>query len=58
MVSPLLGHALCVANYFIGATVEILTSESESLLGIYFQDEEMKQIFKPYPELVCIDSTY
>ena len=35
-----------------------MTTESDSLLGIYFQDEEMKQIFGAYPELVCIDATY
>ena len=41
-----------------GATVEVLISESDNLLGIYFQDEEMKQVFRAYPELVCIDATY
>ena len=49
--------AFCVC-VLLGATVEIVKSESDNLLGIYFQDEEMKQIFKAYPELVCIDSTY
>jgi len=28
------------------------------LLGIYFQDEEMKKMFDSYPEFVCIDATY
>ena len=26
--------------------------------GIYFQDQEMKNVFTAYPELVCIDATY
>ena len=41
-----------------GASVEVLVSESSVLMGIYFQDEEMKQIFSSYPELVCVDATY
>ena len=63
--SPRLG--LCILRlilftincaYNAGATVEVLVNEKEELLGIYFQDEEMKQIFRAYPELVCIDATY
>lgn len=42
----------------VGASVELLVSESNVLMGIYFQDEEMKQIFSSYPELICIDATY
>ena len=38
--------------------METLVSESNILLGIYFQDEEMKKMFSSYPELVCIDVTY
>ena len=48
-------------NYYTiidSATVEVLVGKSDDLQGIYFQDEEMKQIFRAYPELVCIDSTY
>ena len=41
-----------------GACVEVLTSESKVLQGIYFQDQEMKDVFAAYPELVCIDATY
>ena len=46
--------------YFIiiGATVEVMSNESDSLLGIYFQDEDMKQMFRAYPEFLCIDATY
>ena len=35
----------------------MLSSESDELMGVFFQDEEMKQIFNSYPELVCIDAT-
>ena len=35
-----------------------MSSESDNLLGIYFQDDEMKQIFRAYPEFVCVDATY
>ena len=28
------------------------------LMGLFFQDSEMKSIFNSYPELVCIDATY
>ena len=38
--------------------MEILVTESNMLLGIFFQDQEMKRMFSSYPELVCIDATY
>ena len=38
--------------------MELLVNESNVLLGIYFQDEQMKQVFAAYPELLCIDATY
>ena len=38
--------------------MEIVTSESKVLQGIYFQDQEMKDMFAAYPELLCIDATY
>ena len=38
--------------------MEILATESNMLLGIFFQDEEMKKMFSSYPELVCVDATY
>ena len=38
--------------------MEVLVNESNLLVGIYFQDVEMKQIFSAYPELICIDTTY
>ena len=44
--------------FFAGASVNILTDVSDVLQGIFFQDQEMKDIFAAYPELVCVDSTY
>lgn len=28
------------------------------LLGIYFQDQQMKNILNAYPEMICVDATY
>ena len=41
-----------------GACVEVVTSESKIFQGLYFQDEEIKNVFAAYPEFVCIDATY
>lgn len=38
--------------------MDVLAKDENIFQGIYFQDEEMKQIFASYPELVCIDATY
>ena len=35
-----------------------MISDSNVLQGIYFQDQEMKDMFAAYPEFVCIDATY
>ena len=42
---------------FAGASVEVLVDHSEVLYGIFFQDQQMKQNFAAYPELVCVDAT-
>ena len=42
----------------VGASVEVLVDQSDMLQGIFFQDQEMKDIFSAYPELVCVDATY
>lgn len=36
----------------------MLVKDEDIFQGIYFQDEEMKNVFACYPELVCIDATY
>ena len=47
-----------LVSLLLGSCVELLTSDSNVLMGIYFQDEEMRQVFSAYPELICIDATY
>ncbi len=41
-----------------GACVEVITSESNVFHGIFFQDQEMKQIFSAYLEILFVDATY
>ena len=43
-----------LCNFELG----VLVDESNMLMGLFFQDSEMKNIFSSYPELVCIDATY
>ena len=47
-----------VLTLLIGACVEIVMNDLRVLKGIYFQDQEMKDIFAAYPEFVCIDATH
>ena len=42
----------------LGASVNVVFSDNNMLQGIFFQDEEMKQAFLAFPELLCIDATY
>lgn len=53
-------HVQCATNLCsnIGASVEIYTDVDQNLKGIFFQDQQMKDAFKAYPELLCIDATY
>ena len=43
---------------YTGASVEVLVDQSNTLQGVFFQDQEMRDIFSAYPELVCVDATY
>ena len=47
-----------IAIFESGASVDVLVDESNILMGLYFQDSEMKSIFNSCPELVCVDATY
>ena len=52
-----------MANYTvlllcIGADVELYSDSERNLLGIFWQDREMKESFAAFPELMCIDATY
>lgn len=41
-----------------GADVELYSDSEMNLLGIFWQDREMKESFAAFPELMCIDATY
>ena len=41
-----------------GASVEVYTDHERNFKGIFFQDQQMRECFKAYPELLCIDATY
>ena len=43
---------------YIGADVELCSDSEKNLLGIFWQDREMKKSFVAFPELMCIDTTY
>lgn len=43
---------------FITHDQEIFSDEENDFKGIFFQDQQMKEAFHAYPELVCIDATY
>ena len=38
--------------------MEIYSDKDKNLKGLFFQDQQMKEAFQAYPELVCIDATY
>jgi len=42
----------------IDATVSVLTDKDNKLKGIFFQDADMEQSFKSWPEFLCFDATY
>lgn len=49
---------LIVYTKILGACVEVIADQSNVLQGIFFQDQDMKNIFSTFPELVCVDATY
>lgn len=40
------------------STVEVLKNEDETLLGIFYQDQEMRNTYKAYPEIFFLDAIY
>ena len=38
--------------------MEIYSDKDKNFKGLFFQDQQMKEAFQAYPELVCIDATY
>ena len=45
-------------NFFAGVSVEVYCDPGKNLKGMFFQDQQMMQTFKVYPELLCLDATY
>lgn len=41
-----------------GASVEVYCDSERNLKSIFFPDQRMKDAFKAYPELLCLDATY
>lgn len=41
-----------------GAKIHVAQSSSNELIGVYFQDQRMAEMFDAYPELVIFDATY
>lgn len=38
--------------------MDVVVKESNMLMGLFFQDSEMKSVFNLYPEFVFLDATY
>ena len=47
-----------IVDLCVGASVEVYSDSEKNLKGIFFQDKQMLECFKAYPELLCIDATY
>ena len=43
---------------FVGCTVEVYSGSENNFLGLFFQDNYMKEDFQSYPEIIFIDATY
>ena len=55
-----LQNAVNELNRCNGAFVKIYTdgSAENTMVGLFFQDARMRQIFAEYPEFLCVDATY
>ena len=38
--------------------MEAYSDDQKNLKGLFFQDQQMIDTFRAYPELLCLDSTY
>ena len=38
--------------------MEVYTDEEKNLKGVFYQDEQMQNMFKSYPEIFLVDATY
>jgi zinc finger SWIM domain-containing protein 3 len=41
-----------------GACVDVYSDDMKNFKGLFFQDKQMTESFKAYPELLCLDATY
>ena len=39
-------------------TIKVVTDEDTVLKAIYYQDNDMKQKFSSFPEMIMVDATY
>ena len=49
----------CVVNVYlgwsrVGSSVHVMTNDQKELLGVHFQDDQMKKAFDAYPEILSI----
>ena len=42
----------------IGGTIEVVKDMEDNLLGIFYQDSDMKNTFSSFPEILFVDATY
>ena len=42
----------------VGSSVHVMANDQKELLGVHFQDDQMKKTFDAYPEILFIDATY
>ena len=43
---------------FTGAIVDVSSDEKKNFKGLFFPDQQMKNAFQAYSELLCLDATY
>ena len=41
-----------------GATVDVFCDSDRKFQGLFLQDRSMREMFKAFPELLCMDATY
>ena len=54
------GHASIdtIRSLPIGGTIEVVKDVEDNLLGIFYQDSDMKNTFSSFPEILFVDATY
>ena len=44
--------------FFSGSSVHVVADDNNVIQAIFFQDQEMKNMFRAFPEVIFVDSTY